>query len=162
MSLQCKTIVIGPTGSPLCVPAAVWDELLLRRGPHPFRAGRPAQAARALLTLSPGRAPRLAGLQCMRVYFDDAGLAATWHLSAVLVAPACPLGPGAAPEPVYDKFSRDPLFWYPTRAELRAMAEALTAAWAQPPAGTRLRQAAPALAAPLPAAPLAPPLFPRG
>ncbi len=161
MSLQCKTIVLGPAGCPLCVPSAVWDEMLLRRGPLPLRAGTVAQAARAFLAASPGRAPRLAALQCLRVYFDDAGLATTWHLSAVTIAPACPLGPGAAPEPVYDKFSRDPLFWYPDRAELRGMAEALTAAWAQGAAAPpRPRTPAPPLAAPPPAAARTRPVIP--
>lgn len=156
MSMQCKTIVIGPAGAPLCVPAAMWDELLARRGPHPFHAGRTVSAARALLTVAPGRAPRLAGLQCLRVFFDQAGLASKWLLSAVMFAPACPLGPGAAPEPVPDKHSRDPLFWYPDRRELRAIAEALAAAWARGPgATTRPLPAAPALAVLSPAVPLA-------
>jgi len=155
MRMQCKTIIIGPAGAPLCVPAAMWDELLARRGPHPFHAGRAVSAARALLTVTPGRAPRLAGLQCLRVFFDESGLAAKWLLSAVMLAPPCPLGPGAAPEPAFDKHSRDPLFWYPDRRELRAIAEALTAAWARSPGATpRPLPGVPVLAAPPPTAPL--------
>lgn len=125
MSLQCKTILMDPAGEPLCVPGSFWRKLFSRNSRIPIYAGRAVDAAEAFLLYRPGRPAVLTGMQCMRIFFGDCGRPAMWHMSLVRIDPPCPLGPDAAPEPCLERHRNDPLFWFPRREQLAAMARAL-------------------------------------
>ncbi len=146
MSLQCKTILMDPTGTPLCVPCSFWRELFSRSSRIPMYAGSTVDAAEAFLVRRPGKPVSLSGLQCMRIFFNESGRPAMWHMSIVRIDPLCPLGPEAAPEPRFERRSGDPTFWFPRRDELAAMARVLTKACGS---ATRLKVTAPAFPHPL-------------
>lgn len=125
MSLQCKPLLIDRSGTPLCIPKAFWKELFSGGKPFPLYANKTVDTALAFIADRPGKPLRFTGAQCIRIYFNEEGFPVKWHMSTVRLETPYPLGSSSFPNPAPEKFSNNPLFWFPRKDELKAMAKAL-------------------------------------